>query len=86
MIFQFSMPKNRLAIIMRRSSQQIYNVTIFYIFFMCFYGLWGVQLFGELNYHCVRKGTLSISYVPSYITSTIRHFFDINHNGPLFFN
>ena len=50
------MPKKRLGIIMRRSSQQIYNVTIFFIFFMCFYGLWGVQLFGELNHHCVRRG------------------------------
>ena len=41
---------------MRRSSQQIYNVTIFFVFFMCLYGLLGVQLFGELNHHCIRKG------------------------------
>jgi hypothetical protein len=53
---KFSMPKARINQIFKRSSQQIYNVTIFFLFFMSFYGLLGVQLFGELNYHCVRKG------------------------------
>ena len=39
----------------RRSSQQVYNVTIFFLFFMSLYGILGVQFFGEMNYHCVRK-------------------------------
>ena len=41
----------------RRSSQQVYNVTIFFLFFMSLYGILGVQFFGELKYHCVRNGT-----------------------------
>lgn len=53
---RFSMPKARINQIFKRSSHQIYNVTIFFLFFMSFYGLLGVQLFGELNYHCVREG------------------------------
>ena len=39
----------------RRSSQQVYNVTIFFLFFMSLYGILGVQFFGEMNYHCVRN-------------------------------
>jgi hypothetical protein len=53
---KFSMPKSRIKQIFKRSSHQIYNVTIFFVFFMSLYGLLGVQFFGELNYHCVRKG------------------------------
>lgn len=53
---KFSMPKARIKQIVKRSSQQIYNVTIFFLFFMAFYGLLGVQLFGELNHHCVKRG------------------------------
>ena len=41
----------------RRSSQQIYNVTIFFLFFMSLYGILGVQFFGEMKYHCVRNET-----------------------------
>lgn len=41
----------------RRSSQQIYNVTLFFIFFMALYGLLGVQFFGELKSHCVLNTT-----------------------------
>ena len=41
----------------RRSSQQIYNVTLFFLFFMSLYGILGVQFFGALKYHCVLKGT-----------------------------
>lgn len=47
----------------RRSSQQIYNVTLFFLFFMSLYGLLGVQFFGELKNHCVLNST-----DPSYIT------------------
>lgn len=41
----------------RRSSQQIYNVTLFFLFFMSLYGLLGVQFFGELKNHCVMNTT-----------------------------
>lgn len=54
---KFSMPKQRINQIFKRSSQQIYNVTLFFIFFMSLYGLLGVQLFGHMGHHCVRNGT-----------------------------
>uniref|UniRef100_A0A8D9B5Y4 Sodium leak channel NALCN n=2 Tax=Cacopsylla melanoneura TaxID=428564 RepID=A0A8D9B5Y4_9HEMI len=54
---KFSMPKSRVNQIFKRSSQQIYNVTLFYLFFMSLYGLLGVQLFGELTHHCVLNDT-----------------------------
>jgi hypothetical protein len=41
----------------RRSSSQIYNVTIFFLFFMALYGILGVQFFGELTSHCVDNNT-----------------------------
>ncbi|VDP08165.1 unnamed protein product [Soboliphyme baturini] len=43
--------------VFRRSSQQVYNVTIFFLFFMSLYGILGVQFFGRMDYHCVRNGT-----------------------------
>uniref|UniRef100_T1INA8 Ion transport domain-containing protein n=1 Tax=Strigamia maritima TaxID=126957 RepID=T1INA8_STRMM len=59
---KFSMPKSRINQIFKRSSQQIYNVTLFYLFFMSLYGLLGVQFFGELKSHCVSNdSTDSIS-------------------------
>ncbi|KAK9759203.1 Ion transport protein [Popillia japonica] len=60
---KFSMPKSRINQIFKRSSQQIYNVTLFFLFFMSLYGLLGVQFFGELKNHCVLNTT-----DPSYIT------------------
>jgi hypothetical protein len=42
---------------LRRSSSQIYNVTIFFLFFMALYGILGVQFFGELTSHCVDNNT-----------------------------
>ncbi|KAI1303017.1 Sodium leak channel non-selective protein [Halotydeus destructor] len=54
---KFSMPKQRINQIFKRSSQQIYNVTLFFLFFMSLYGLLGVQLFGPMEHHCVRNGT-----------------------------
>ncbi|XP_035712749.1 sodium leak channel non-selective protein isoform X2 [Folsomia candida] len=54
---KFSMPKSRINQIFKRSSQQIYNVTLFFVFFMSLYGLLGVQFFGELRNHCVLNGT-----------------------------
>ncbi|XP_024086149.1 sodium leak channel non-selective protein isoform X2 [Cimex lectularius] len=55
---KFSMPKSRINQIFKRSSQQIYNVTLFFLFFMSLYGLLGVQFFGELKNHCVLNTTL----------------------------
>ncbi|XP_069692579.1 sodium leak channel NALCN isoform X3 [Periplaneta americana] len=60
---KFSMPKSRINQIFKRSSQQIYNVTLFFLFFMSLYGLLGVQFFGELKNHCVLNNT-----DPNYIT------------------
>ncbi|XP_022657492.1 sodium leak channel non-selective protein-like isoform X6 [Varroa destructor] len=54
---KFSMPKSRINQIFKRSSQQIYNVTLFFLFFMSLYGLLGVQFFGRMAAHCVRNGT-----------------------------
>ncbi|KAG1701408.1 Sodium leak channel non-selective protein [Nymphon striatum] len=54
---KFSMPRSRINQIFIRSSQQIYNVTLFFLFFMSLYGLLGVQFFGELSAHCVVNGT-----------------------------
>ncbi|XP_023021091.2 sodium leak channel non-selective protein na isoform X2 [Leptinotarsa decemlineata] len=60
---KFSMPKSRINQIFKRSSQQIYNVTLFFLFFMSLYGLLGVQFFGELKNHCVTEGTPSPRHV-----------------------
>ena len=38
-------------------------MTIFFLFFMSLYGILGVQFFGELPFHCVKKGT-DPEYVP----------------------
>ena len=46
-----------LILFFRRSSQQIQNVTIFFLFFMALYAIMGVQLFGRLEYHCVLPET-----------------------------
>ena len=48
---------NCMFLFARRSSQQIYNVTLFFLFFMSLYGLLGVQFFGELKNHCVLNST-----------------------------
>ncbi|KAI6177079.1 Sodium leak channel non-selective protein [Aphelenchoides bicaudatus] len=56
-ILHIQLPKNRIKQIMKRSSQQIQNVTIFFLFFLTLYSIMGVQLFGSFEYHCVLKGT-----------------------------
>nr|AXS78260.1 Sodium leak channel non-selective protein [Anisakis simplex] len=56
-VVRFQLPKNRIQQIIKRSSQQIQNVTIFFMFFMAFYAIMGVQLFGRMDYHCVLPGT-----------------------------
>ncbi|ELU07210.1 hypothetical protein CAPTEDRAFT_150573 [Capitella teleta] len=54
---KFQLPKTRIESIFKRSSQQVYNVTIFFLFFMSLYGILGVQFFGELKHHCVKNDT-----------------------------
>uniref|UniRef100_A0A915EF33 Ion transport domain-containing protein n=1 Tax=Ditylenchus dipsaci TaxID=166011 RepID=A0A915EF33_9BILA len=56
-VLRFKLPKNRIQQIIKRSSQQIQNVTIFFLFFMALYAIMGVQLFGRMEYHCVLPGT-----------------------------
>ncbi|CAJ0935665.1 unnamed protein product, partial [Mesorhabditis belari] len=56
-IVRFKLPKNRIQQIIKRSSQQIKNVTTFFLFFMALYAIMGVQLFGRMDYHCVLPGT-----------------------------
>ncbi|ETN72174.1 transporter, cation channel family protein [Necator americanus] len=56
-LVRFKLPKNRIKQIIKRSSQQIQNVTIFFMFFMALYAIMGVQLFGRMDYHCVLSGT-----------------------------
>ena len=53
---KLQLPKTRIASVFKRSSQQVYNVTIFFLFFMSLYGILGVQFFGALKYHCIRHG------------------------------
>ncbi|XP_052214873.1 sodium leak channel NALCN-like isoform X2 [Dreissena polymorpha] len=60
---KFSLPQNRINSIFKRSYQQIYNVTIFFLFFMILYGILGVQFFGELKYHCVRNNVTNTSEI-----------------------
>lgn len=61
----FSMPRARITQIFLRSSQQIYNVTLFFIFFMSLFGLLGVQFFSSLNHHCVLIDNYTELFQPS---------------------
>uniref|UniRef100_A0A0R3W3J0 Sodium leak channel non-selective protein n=1 Tax=Taenia asiatica TaxID=60517 RepID=A0A0R3W3J0_TAEAS len=55
-VLKLRLPPARVNAIFQRSTHQIYNVSVFLLFFMSLYGLLGVQFFGdELNYHCVVK-------------------------------
>uniref|UniRef100_A0A5K3FCY9 Sodium leak channel non-selective protein n=2 Tax=Mesocestoides corti TaxID=53468 RepID=A0A5K3FCY9_MESCO len=55
-VLKLQLPPSRVNAIFQRSTHQIYNVSVFLLFFMSLYGLLGVQFFGdELNYHCVSK-------------------------------
>ncbi|CAF1629768.1 unnamed protein product, partial [Adineta ricciae] len=55
--FKFELPNNQIKSILQRSSSQIYNVTMFFLFFMSLYAILGVQFFGSLTFHCVRNDT-----------------------------
>ncbi|XP_078664203.1 sodium leak channel NALCN-like isoform X2 [Branchiostoma floridae x Branchiostoma belcheri] len=54
---KFQLPRARITTIVKKSSGQIWSVSIFLLFFLSLYGILGVQLFGELKYHCVTNGT-----------------------------
>ncbi|VDN95877.1 unnamed protein product [Rodentolepis nana] len=55
-VLKLQLPPARVNAIFQRSTHQIYNVSVFLLFFMSLYGLLGVQFFGdELNYHCADK-------------------------------
>ncbi|CAJ0929068.1 unnamed protein product, partial [Mesorhabditis belari] len=54
---KFKLPKHRIEQLLKRSSQQVQNVTVFFVFFMAFYAIMGIQLFGRMDYHCVLKTT-----------------------------
>ena len=56
-VLRFKLPRNRIQQIIKRSSQQIQNVTLFFLFFLFFYAIMGVQLFGRMEFHCVVPGT-----------------------------
>ncbi|XP_030837792.1 sodium leak channel non-selective protein isoform X1 [Strongylocentrotus purpuratus] len=52
---KFKLPKARVKSIFKRSGQQVWSVTIFLVFFLVLYGMLGVQMFGDLSTHCVKK-------------------------------
>ena len=41
--------------IFKKAGQQIWGVTLFLFFFLVFYGIVGVQLFGKFENHCVKN-------------------------------
>uniref|UniRef100_A0A915EEL3 Sodium leak channel NALCN n=1 Tax=Ditylenchus dipsaci TaxID=166011 RepID=A0A915EEL3_9BILA len=57
LMIKFKLPRNRIQQLLRRSSSQVQNVTVFFVFFMAFYAIMGIQLFGRMDYHCVVPGT-----------------------------
>ncbi|KAI6183274.1 hypothetical protein M3Y97_00471800 [Aphelenchoides bicaudatus] len=57
LILKFKVPKNRIEQLLKRSRVQIQNVTVFFVFFMAFYAIMGIQLFGRMDYRCVLPGT-----------------------------
>uniref|UniRef100_A0A914L7A2 Ion transport domain-containing protein n=2 Tax=Meloidogyne TaxID=189290 RepID=A0A914L7A2_MELIC len=50
-------PRQRIQQLLKRSSTQVQNVTVFFLFFMALYAIMGIQLFGRMDYHCVLPGT-----------------------------
>ncbi|PAV69982.1 hypothetical protein WR25_10925 isoform D [Diploscapter pachys] len=56
-MIRFKLPKNRIEQLLKRSSQQVNNVTQFFTFFMFLYGILGIQLFGKVDTHCVLPTT-----------------------------
>uniref|UniRef100_A0A1I7S1Q3 Sodium leak channel non-selective protein n=1 Tax=Bursaphelenchus xylophilus TaxID=6326 RepID=A0A1I7S1Q3_BURXY len=57
LLLTFKVPTNRIENLLKRSSAQIQNVTVFLVFFMVLYAIMGIQLFGRMDYRCVVPGT-----------------------------
>ncbi|EYB82119.1 hypothetical protein Y032_0366g18 [Ancylostoma ceylanicum] len=57
LVIKFKLPKARIEQLLKRSSQQVQNVTVFFVFFMALYAIVGIQLFGRMDYHCVLPDT-----------------------------
>ena len=49
-------PQKRIEFLLKRSSSQIQNVTVFFVFFMALYAIMGIQLFGMCFFcHIMQK-------------------------------
>uniref|UniRef100_A0AC34QHG3 Ion transport domain-containing protein n=1 Tax=Panagrolaimus sp. JU765 TaxID=591449 RepID=A0AC34QHG3_9BILA len=57
LLLKFELPKARIQQLLKRMSQQVQNVTWFFVFFMVLYAIMGIQFFGRMDYHCVIPGT-----------------------------
>ncbi|KAL3067841.1 hypothetical protein niasHS_016807 [Heterodera schachtii] len=57
LMLTFQVPRQRIQQLLKRSSTQVQNVTVFFLFFMALYAIMGIQLFGRMDYHCVMPGT-----------------------------
>uniref|UniRef100_A0A183C3H4 Sodium leak channel NALCN n=1 Tax=Globodera pallida TaxID=36090 RepID=A0A183C3H4_GLOPA len=57
LMLTFKVPRQRIQQLLKRSSTQVQNVTVFFLFFMALYAIMGIQLFGRMDYHCVMPGT-----------------------------
>uniref|UniRef100_F1KQ80 Sodium leak channel non-selective protein n=1 Tax=Ascaris suum TaxID=6253 RepID=F1KQ80_ASCSU len=55
LVIKFKLPKSRIQQLLKRSSQQVQNVTTFFVFFMALYAILGIQVFGRMDYHCILK-------------------------------
>jgi len=55
------LPQSSYATIVKKAGQQIWGVTLFLLFFLVFYGILGVQMFGNFENHCIRKYSKDIN-------------------------
>ena len=55
------LPQSSYATIVKKAGQQIWGVTLFLLFFLVFYGILGVQMFGNFENHCVRSWSSEIN-------------------------
>jgi hypothetical protein len=46
LVLTVQVPKKRIEQLLKRSSTQVQNVTVFFLFFMALYAIMGIQLFG----------------------------------------
>uniref|UniRef100_A0A915K8C1 Ion transport domain-containing protein n=1 Tax=Romanomermis culicivorax TaxID=13658 RepID=A0A915K8C1_ROMCU len=72
-LFRVQLPRNRISQVIKRSGQQVKNVTIFFSFFMSLYSILGVQFFGRMDYHCVRNDSDPKNEISTEFTRPQRH-------------